>query len=149
MTYDSAQDTREHIQKVRDRLKQVREHLWLRGTRHDASKLEEPEKSGYDHWKPILKALPEDSPEMVEAREAMGAVLEHHIKANAGHHPSGNPNGIRDMSLLGLIEMLADWRAAADEKPPHILLLEFNIARFGIDAQLAAILENTVKELGW
>jgi hypothetical protein len=53
------------------------------------------------------------------------------------------------MSLLGLIEWLADCRAAADEKPPYVLLLDYNIRRFGIDPQLAAILENTVKELGW
>lgn len=149
MTYDSTHDTEMHIQSVQIYIHQVCANLIGRARGHDASKLREPEKSGYDYWKPILKKLPEDSPEMEEARRAMGEVLEHHVKANPGHHPHGNPNGVSDMSLMGLLEALADWRAAADEKEPRKLLLEYNIKRFGIDSQLAAILENTVKELGW
>lgn len=149
MAYDSTADTSGHIARVQELLREVCSRLTIRAVEHDMSKRVEPEKSGYDHWKPILKTLPEDSPEMAAAREAMGEVLEHHVKANPGHHPSGNPNGIPDMSLLGLVEMLADWRAAADEKAPYVLLLDFNIERFGIDAQLAAVLKNTVRELGW
>ena len=142
-------DTEAHIAKVQERMDECVALLIARAVMHDASKLQEPEKSGYDHWKPILRQLPEDSPEMEAARREMGAILEHHVNANAGHHPSGNANGVADMSLLGLLEMLADWRAAADEKPPHVLLLDYNIKRFGIEPQLAAILGNTVKELGW
>ena len=147
--YDSTADTIEHIGKVRARLRTVIIELTIRAVHHDESKLQEPEKSGYDYWKPILKTLPEDSPEIEQARREMGAILDHHVKANPGHHPSGNPNGIADMTLIDLIEMLCDWRAAADEKPPHVLLLDYNIRRFGIDDQLAVILENTVRELGW
>lgn len=149
MTYDSRPDTESHIARVRSRLIEAMNNLAARGQAHDVSKLEEPEKSGYDYWKPILKTLPEDSAEMEEARRQMGAVLEHHIKANPGHHIHGNPNGIYDMSLLGLLETLADWRAAADEKAPYVLLLDYNIRRFGLDAQVAALLKNTARELGW
>lgn len=147
--YDSTNDTREHIAKVQERMRIIVAALTTRAVHHDESKLVEPEKSGYDHWKPLLQTLAEGSPEMEAARQQMGALLEHHVTANPGHHPSGNPNGIADMSLMGIIEMLCDWRASADEKPPHILLLDYNIQRFGIDPQLAAILHNTVRELGW
>jgi hypothetical protein len=55
------------------------------------------------------------------------------------------------MSLLDIIEMLADWKAAGERTKGGNLQtsIEFNIKRFGIGEQLAAILMNTAKELGW
>ena len=37
--------------------------------------------------------------------------IDHHY-ANNRHHPEHWPNGINDMTLMDLIEMLADWKAA-------------------------------------
>lgn len=55
------------------------------------------------------------------------------------------------MSLMGLIEMLADWKAASER---HITgdiknSLAQNRARFHIGPQLQHILENTLRECGW
>jgi len=55
------------------------------------------------------------------------------------------------MSLLDLVEMVADWKAASERTKQGSIAqsLAHNIKRFGIDEQLASILENTVRELGW
>lgn len=152
MKFDSSQDTKEHIGKVRDRLKQVREALWLRGTRHDASKLEEPEKSAYDALAEFKSSheMVYGSPEYAEGLKILGPALDHHYAHNS-HHPQHYTNGIDGMSLLDIIEMLADWKAAGERyKDGNIAQsLAHNRTRFGISDQLYAILVNTVKELGW
>jgi hypothetical protein len=53
------------------------------------------------------------------------------------------------MSLLDVLEMLADWKGASERYGPSSLALDYNIKRWNISPQLAAILENTVTELGW
>lgn len=62
------------------------------------------------------------------------------------------------MSLMALIEMLCDWRAASErvkqrtDDPEKMKTFEsgltHNFKRFGIEPQLAAILLNTARELG-
>jgi hypothetical protein len=55
------------------------------------------------------------------------------------------------MSLLSIIEMLADWKAASERTKQGSIArsLTVNIERFGIEPQLAWILSNTIDELGW
>ncbi len=55
------------------------------------------------------------------------------------------------MSLVDLVEMLADWRAATERHDDGDMARSLKIQkeRFGISDQLAQILENTVEELGW
>lgn len=59
--------------------------------------------------------------------------------------------GIGGMSLMGLMEMLADWKAAGERHSNGNLKesLTKNEVRFKIDPQLQKILENTARELGW
>jgi rubrerythrin len=58
---------------------------------------------------------------------------------------------INGMSLLDVIEMLADWKAAGMRHADGDIQksLEINKKRFDISDQMAAILENTVKEFDW
>ena len=60
-------------------------------------------------------------------------------------------SGISGMSLTGLLEMLADWKAAGERHATGNLKdsLVKNKERFKIESQLQSILENTAKELGW
>jgi len=76
--------------------------------------------------------------------------LKHHYENNS-HHPEHYPNGINGMSLLDLIEMLADWKAAGMRHADGDMQksLEINKKRFGMSDQLAEIFQNTIKELGW
>lgn len=150
MSYDSTEDTLDHIGKVQARLYEVTSNLIERGPRHDASKLQEPEKSGYDRLTWQLKDLVYGSDEHRAALAEAKLVIDHHYAHNS-HHPEHYPNGIAGMSLLDLVEMLCDWKAASERTKQGSIAasLAHNKQRFGIDDQLSAILENTVRELGW
>lgn len=148
--YDSTKDTLDHIDNVRILLNAIFDNLWLRSGKHDASKLEEPEKSMYDKFTPKLKSMTYGSDEYKACLKAMGPALKHHYEHNL-HHPEHWENGINDMSLLDVIEMLADWRAASMRHADGDLekSLKINVERFGISNQLAVIMLNTIRELGW
>ncbi len=150
MTYDSRDDTLDHIGKVQARLAECIAALYERSLAHDASKLVEPEKAGFDALTPKLSSLTYGSDEYKAALEEGKPTIVHHYAAN-DHHPEHYPAGIAGMSLLSILEMLADWRAASERvnKGSIEQSLVVNIKRFGIDPQLAHILENTIKELGW
>lgn len=147
---DSTQDTLDHIGKVQARLQEVVSALRRRGYAHDASKLEEPEKSGFDVLTFKLATLVYGSDEYRAALAEGKPTVEHHYAHNS-HHPEFWPDGIAGMSLLDLVEMLCDWKAASERTRQGSIAqsLAHNKERFGIDDQLASILENTVRELGW
>jgi predicted glycoside hydrolase/deacetylase ChbG (UPF0249 family) len=151
MNYDSTKDTEKHIETVRDFLGIAIGLLVGRSLSHDNSKLQEPEKSMYDEFKPKIKAVEQEfgygSPQYEEIVKQMGKALRHHFDTNS-HHPEHYPNGINGMSLLDLIEALADWKAASTQYGTA-LNLEANRKRFGMSDQLFEIFKNTVKELGW
>lgn len=148
---DSTQETMEHIERVRDLLAAISANLWKRSHEHDASKLREPEKSAFDSLSQKLKDTVYGSKEYKAALREIKPALDHHY-ANNPHHPEHWENGILDMSLLDLIEMLADWKAAT-ERMKHGGDLERSILlnkdRFKYDDQLYYILLNTAKELKW
>lgn len=147
---DSTQDTIEHINKVRVRIAEFSSELAGRALHHDASKLVEPEKSGFDVLSAKLAEL-EYGTDAYRAALAEGKpTIEHHYYVN-DHHPEHWPNGINDMSLLSIVEMLCDWKAASERTKQGSIAasLAHNRMRFQIDDQLARILENTVRELGW
>jgi hypothetical protein len=150
MTYDSTKDTEEHIKTVRGFLGDVVGDLSARSLIHDGSKLEEPEKSMYDEFTPKLRSSTYGSEEYKDFLKDMGAALQHHYAVNS-HHPEHYPNGVNGMSLLDVIEMLADWKAAGMRHANGNITqsLEINRKRFNISDQLFEILQNTVKELGW
>ena len=80
--------------------------------------------------------------------ERVKPAIEHHY-ANNRHHPEHWPNGIDDMTLLDLVEMLVDWKAATvRNKNGNIRKsVEHNSKRFNMSPQLTKIFENTVREL--
>lgn len=150
MKYDSTQDTQEHIDKVQERLAVVSMNLRDRAHAHDASKLVEPEKAGFDVLTLKLGSLVYGSDEYKAALEEGKPTIAHHYQVNT-HHPEHYENGVAGMSLLDIVEMVCDWKAASERTKQGSIAqsLEHNKKRFGIDDQLASILENTVKELGW
>lgn len=147
---DSTQDTLDHIGKVQSRLQEVCNHLTVRAAHHDASKLIEPEKSGYDQLVTNLADVQYGTDDYRAALREAKPTIAHHYAAN-DHHPEHWPNGINDMSLLSIVEMLCDWKAASERTKQGSIAqsLTVNAERFGINLQLAGILENTVRELDW
>ena len=148
--YDSRPDTQEHIKQVRRLLAAVGDELFICASRHDQSKLIEPEVSTFDEFTPKLKATTYGSDEYKEFLEAMGPALDHHYKFNS-HHPEHYTEGINGMDLIGIIEMLADWKAATLRHDDGNLSrsIEINQERFGYDDSFKAILQNTASRMVW
>jgi hypothetical protein len=150
MGYDSTIDTKLHISRVQVLLSEMIKALKFRARNHDKSKLESPEKEVFDEYTPKLKASTYGSDEYKEFLKGMDVALKHHYENNR-HHPEHFENSIRDMTLIDLIEMLCDWKAATERHGNGDIVksLEINRCRFGISNQLTQILENTCKAMGW
>lgn len=149
-TYDSTADTKAHMTRVEalmdDAVDNIRERKFI----HDNSKLLSPEKEAFDICTPRLKALEYGSDEYKASLADLGVALKHHYAENS-HHPEHYPNGIDGMSLLDLVEMLCDWKAAGERHATGSMAksLETNKDRFKISDQLQSILTNTAQEMGW
>jgi hypothetical protein len=147
-TYDSRPDTRQHIEEVRAVLGKAIHDLDMRAMRHDLSKLESPEVEVFNEFTPKLKGSTYGSPEYAEFLKAMGEGLRHHYEAN-DHHPEHFKHGIRDMSLIQLLEMLCDWMAAVKRHDDGDIRrsIEHNADRFCYGDEIKRLLHNTVDHL--
>ena len=148
--YDSTNDTLRHIHAVRMCLDLCVTDLKFRQEHHDESKLYPPEKPVFDEYTPKLRATTYGSEEYEAFRLAMKPALDHHYAHNP-HHPEHFPDGIRGMSLLDVIEMLCDWKAATQRHADGDLRksIEINQGRFGYSDELKRILLNTAERMGW
>lgn len=149
--YDSAADTTKHIDRVNQLLTEVRHRLAKRGEIHDASKLLPPEKEIFDKWTPVLASMEYGSTGYMANLENLRPALAHHY-ANNSHHPEHFRNGVSGMSLLDLVEMFCDWKAAGERHADGgdiMRSVELNSRRYVLDPQLAQILRNTAREMGW
>lgn len=137
-----------HIEKVRFYIHEVIRNLFTRAEKHDQSKLESPEVELFTEYTPKLAATTFNSPEYNQYKKEMAVALAHHY-ANNRHHPEHHKNGVNDMTLIDLIEMLVDWKAASERHNDGNILksIEINGQRFEMNPQLIRIFENTAKEL--
>ncbi len=138
--------TMRHIERVRNLLSRLVNELLFRAELHDQSKLEQPEVGMFTEFTPKLATSTYGSPEYEGFRKAMGPALEHHY-ANNRHHPEHHKNGVDDMNLIDVLEMLVDWKAASERHNNGNILrsIEVNADRFKMSPQLVKILENTAK----
>jgi len=138
-------ETRKHIDHVRRLMHRVAFDLIGRGERHDESKLSDIEMELYAETIPRLKDITYGSEEYKEALKGLGPALDHHY-ANNRHHPEHFENGVNDMTLIDIIEMFVDWKAATLKHSDGNLRksIDTNAKRFNIDAQLAQVFRNTV-----
>lgn len=122
--------------------------LTTRGVNHDVVKLDSPEVEIFAEHTDALKDLEYNSEEYKQHLAAMKPALDHHY-AQCRHHPEHFQNGINDMNLIDLVEMLADWKAASERQHNGNLLtsIEQNAVRFKMSDQLKQILLNTAKTL--
>ena len=148
MEYDSAKDTLLHIKRVNELLLCFAKELMDRAIRHDSSKLEEPEKYLFDKMTPKLKGLTYGSEEYKKSLGELKPALDHHY-ANNSHHPEYYKSGINDFTLIDLIEMFLDWKAASERHEDGDIFrsIEINKKRFEISDQLVHILNNTAKDM--
>ena len=110
---ESKTETLRHIRRVQTLLAQVCDNLMQRAIGHDQSKLSEPEASVFAEFTHKLKGCTYGSEEYQSFLAAMRPALESHYHRNR-HHPEHWSGGIKDMSLIDLIEMFVDWKAATE-----------------------------------
>lgn len=141
-------ETTKHIEMVRNYIRMFTDALTTRGVKHDASKLEEPELEVFTNVTPKLANLTYGSPEYEESLKELDVALQHHYASNR-HHPEHFTDGIDDMTLIDIVEMLCDWKAASLRQHDGNLLksIELNAERFGYGEQLKKIFLNTAKLL--
>lgn len=151
MSYDSTADTLTHIRRVNHLLLLCCVDLQCRAQEHDSSKLVEPEKSAFDALTPKLKDFKYGSEEYRACLREMNPALEHHYAGNR-HHPEHHINGVNDMTLLDVLEMLIDWKAASERMQDggNILSsIKHNVGRFKLSPQLGQMLVNTAMAMHW
>ena len=140
-------ETHKHVKAVSANINQFVHELLDRAEKHDASKFEEPELSIFAVNTPKLSKTEYGCAEYIALLDETKVAVSHH-HANNRHHPEFHKNGINDMTLVDLVEMLSDWKAStARVRNGNIRKsIEVNATRFEISPQLQRILENTVKE---
>ena len=146
--YDSSQDALSHIEIVRANIDKMVSEIKLRGENHDLSKLQEPEKSSNDYFIPLLKKVKFGTPEYVkvDSERRNGEGLKHHFKVNR-HHPDHFQNGINDMNIVDIIEMICDTIAASRKSDSSFEDgLKFNAERYNFPKELENIILNTYNE---
>jgi hypothetical protein len=148
--YDSAPETRKHIERVRRLLAGMINLLAVRVEGHDQSKLGNVEKKIFDIYTPKLKATTYGSDQYKEFLAEMSVALKHHYENN-NHHPEHFEAGIDGMTLIDLLEMVCDWKAATERHTDGSIAasLKINKERFKISDQLSKVLENTCQQMDW
>jgi len=148
--YDSRSDTEIHARRVAQLMTEVISETARRAAVHDWSKTQDPELAVFNEYTPKLKDSTYGSDEYKGFLESMGEGLAHHY-ANNRHHPEHFDAGIHDMTLVDLIEMLCDWKAATERHADGSLRKSLLIQqeRFNIDTQLAQVLWNTADQYEW
>ena len=138
-------DTMRHIEKVRNYLNTMVVEILNRASKHDQSKLEQPEVGIFTEYTSKLAATTYGSEEYNGFKKAMKPALDHHY-ANNRHHPEHHKDGINDMNIIDLLEMLVDWKAASERHNDGNIRksIEINGKRFDMSPQLIRIFENSV-----
>ena len=142
---DWIEKTLEHITNVRRILAYISAGLITRAAEHDATKLHPPECSVFAENTHKLRAMTYGSDEYKQLLAEMQPALDHHY-AVSRHHPEHFAEGINAMTLIDLIEMLADWKAATLRHADGDIWksLEIQREKLGLSDQLAKIFANTI-----
>lgn len=138
-------DTLSHIDTVRKCIDIVIKELLKRAEEHDCSKMVEPELAMFVTHTPKLADSTFGSPEYKQFLVDLKPALDHHY-ANNRHHPEHHKNGIKDMTIIDIIEMFCDWKAASIRHTNGNLKksIECNKSRFNMSQELIDILENSI-----
>ena len=138
----------EHQQKVGAVMLKVINELIDRALKHDDSKFTTQQIRDNlvtlpDKWKLQQQGHDYHSPEQKEHRRRFAQEIHRHRSAHP-HHPEHFPNGVNDMNLIDLIEMLCDWYASAPDIDQSICE---NSCDYKIDPHITQILKNTARKL--
>jgi hypothetical protein len=141
-------ETRKHIANVQRVMSLAIGELIGRSIEHDKSKFSDTEMDVLVKYTPKLKNTTYGSEEYKQHLKEMAPMILHH-QANNAHHPEHHLAGLVGMTLMDLLEMVCDWKAATLRHDDGNVWesLEINARRFGIGGQLLAVLVQTVLKL--
>jgi hypothetical protein len=139
-------DTQDHANKVESYIDILVNELNRIKRIHDKSKMSDPEVGYFAKYGPMLKNLTYGSEEYKQCLKEMQPGTQHHYENNP-HHPEYHKNGIKDMTLINIVEMICDWYAASQRNANGNIFdsMQKNKERFKISDDLYLILENTIK----
>lgn len=142
---DAKVETYKHIRTVEKFIYIIIKELLRRCWEHDKSKLNTPEEEIFEKYTPKLANIAYGSKEYESCLKEMDIALKHHYSVNS-HHPEYYKEGIKQMNLIDIIEMLADWKAATlrHNNGDIYKSIEINQKRFGYSDELKQIFINTV-----
>ena len=138
-------ETRKHIMNVNRVIGTVVMELMHRAATHDQSKLSDPaEVDGFEKYTPRLRTSTFLSDDYKQTLKEMKPFLDRHYAHNR-HHPEHFNDGVAGMTLIDLLEMLCDWKAATLRHANGDLAksIKGNAERFGLPPMLVQILLNT------
>lgn len=133
-----------HIIRVRKHIATFVQLLINRSLNHDNSKLQEPE---FTWWNEMDKEprYPYGSEEYKDKTKRWKKVFKHHYSNNR-HHPEFYEDGVNDMTLVDIVEMMCDWLGYKQ----NVSVTEaFNICdeqmkRYNISNELRQVIFNTL-----
>ena len=133
-----------HITTVQKHLHSIIEALEKRARLHDLSKLSLDEFGGFVEINQIAREHPYGSEEYRESLKG-NKTIKLHFSQNS-HHPEYYPNGMADMSLLDIIEMVCDWKAASETYGQTSFedSLEIQCKRFGLSEEQLRLIRMVV-----
>lgn len=139
------QETQKHQISVSKKIGHLIKNLVQRAASHDNSKFSEEEADLFIKMTPLLRQSTYGSEEYKQFLKELTPALDHHYQTNS-HHPEHYENGIKDMDLIDLIEMLCDWYAATERHEDGNIFksIEINQERFCYSDELKSIFINTI-----
>ena len=137
-------ETRKHIVNVIRFINFFVKMLLDRAVHHDTTKLMSPEVELFALLTDRLASCTYGSEEYKKFLKDLDPALKHHYACNR-HHPEHFVNGVTDMTLVDLVEMFCDWKAATLRHNDGNLLksIEHNASRFDVPPVLTQIFKNT------
>lgn len=125
-----------HVALVRKNLQGISQELDRRGLIHDLSKVQLDELGGFINFNRAAREHPYGSEEYKRSMVEHGGVIDLHFSRNS-HHPEHHPNGVADMGLFDIIEMVCDWKAASETygQTSFEEALAIQVDRFGLTSE--------------
>lgn len=119
--------------------------LLVRMIFHDVSKMRPKEICGFMKIIGDLQGLEYGSDEYNENLKKLNGALRAHYEKNK-HHPEHFKDGVYDMELLDLVEMICDWKAASRRCKNSDVKENVNINkdRFKLEGQLTCVIRNSL-----
>lgn len=140
--------TLSHIRRVEAELTLLAGRLIERAANHDTSKFSEDEFVGFFKINKIAREFGYGSPEYRQSIEDGKPTFDLHYGRNS-HHPEHWPDGVNDMGLFDIIEMVIDWHVAWEtyRRGPWSESVELQIKRFDLTPEQLYLVNLIAAEL--